>query len=246
MLRPLPFLFLALGAVVGCTASPSDSLDERTREAFTSGMMQALHPGIRRADTGTQVGALTLKITLDRQSVPISCVATQARAEHRLVLPSNVRTTDFQALARLVEAQCWKNIYPLVPPAMVGEEGKTEIVAPMILVLPEELQNPGTPRRQANAQRDYFWQHLLRDQPVNGIGRVSVYYQANAEGKIEGCLVQLYPHPLRSAEFRLDGELQARLINRCTALNLRDLPGFTANQQGQSTLDYAPWRVGQP
>lgn len=245
MLKSIPILCL-VAALAGCHNRTAQPVDEQARQAFTRDMMQVLQRGIRQADTGAQVGAVSLKITLDRHSAPIGCEATRARAKHRLLLPSDVSTTDFQALARLVEAQCWKNIYPLVPPTMVDDDGMTEIVAPMILMLPKKLQAPGTPRRQANAQRDYFWQHLLRDQQVNSIGRASVYYQANARGKVEGCLVRLYPHPMRMAEFRLDGELQARLNNRCMALDLRDLPGFVADQQGYTALDYAPWRVGQP
>lgn len=169
VLKSIPILWL-VAALAGCHNRTAQPVDEQARQAFTRDMMQVLQRGIRHADTGAQVGAVSLKITLDRQSAPIGCEATRARAKHRLLLPSDVPTTDFQALARLVEAQCWKNIYPLVPPTMVDDDGITEIVVPMILMLPKELQAPGTPRRQANAQRDYFWQHLLRDQQVNSIG----------------------------------------------------------------------------
>ena len=85
---------------------------------------------------------------------------------------------------------------------------------------------------------------------MTSIGRASVYYEANAQGHVEGCLVQLYPHPLRRDAFRLDGNLQAQLNSRCMALDLRKMPGYVTDERGlasgYSEVDYAPWRVGRP
>ncbi|CAM3130629.1 hypothetical protein ACU5P1_14340 [Pseudomonas plecoglossicida] len=118
-----------------------------------------------------------------------------------------------------------------------------EVRAPMVVVL------PAAPR-SVTAQQQYFWEHLLRDQPVTSIGRAAVHYQGNAQGKVEGCLVQLFPHPLRQDAFRLDGNLQAQLNSRCMALDLSKMPGFAYDEQGvasgYSEVDYAPWRVGRP
>ncbi|MNE62210.1 hypothetical protein D3C80_1574790 [compost metagenome] len=75
-----------------------------------------------------------------------------------------------------------------------------------------------------------------------------MFYQANTQGKVDGCLVQLSPNPLREDAFRLDGNLQAQLNSRCMKLDLSKMPGFSSNEQGKaegySEVDYAPWMVG--
>lgn len=242
-------LAVALLALTACHAAPPRAGDP-SEQTFKAGMIEALHRSIREADTGRQVGAVSLHVMLDRRSAPIECKASRAPAKYQNQMPSDVPRSDFLALASLVESQCRRAIYPLAPANMLSDEGIVDVIAPMMLMLPWEAQAPGTPGRQANARRDYFWNNLLRDQPVSSIGRVSVYWRADAEGRVDGCLVQLRPHPLRAAEFRLDGDFQARLNGRCMALDLSDLPYFSVEHQGfaegYSELDYAPWRVGQP
>lgn len=242
-------LAVALLALTACHAAPPRAVDP-AEQTFKAGMIEALHRSIQQADTGKQIGAVLLHVVLDRRSAPLECKATRAPAKYQSKMPPDVPHSDFQALASLVETQCRRAIYPLAPANAQSTEGVVDVIAPLMLMLPSEAQATSTPRRQANARRDYFWKHLLRDQPISSIGTASVYWRANAEGQVDGCLVQLHPHPLRAAEFRLDGDFQARLSNRCMALNLSDLPYFSVDQQGfaegYSELDYAPWRVGQP
>lgn len=247
MLKALSASLLTL-ALVGCKARAIPEADPQVMKTFTHEMQQAVTQAIATADTGQQIGVVKLRVTLDEHSAPIACKAVRARDREGL-LPADIPRTPFKALAKVVEEQCWKTIYPAVPAALYEEDRSVEVVAPLIVMLPAAAQAPGTARRQANAQRAFFWQHLLRDQPVNSIGRVSVYYQANAQGKVEDCLVQIYPHPLRPDDFRLDGKLQAQLNSRCQALDLSQLPGFSADMhgvaKGYSELEYAPWRVGR-
>lgn len=240
----------ALITLTGCQSKPAPEVDEQARQTFVTDMQRTLMHSMATADTGEQIGAVLLDVTLDRQSAPTRCKAVRAPVKYRMGLPTDVVPTDIIALTRLVEAQCWKTIYPVVPEAMRDEDGTVDVRAPLYIVLPHADQAPGTLRRKAYAQRDFFWQHLLRDQPVTSIGKATLYYQANAQGKVEGCLVQLYPHPLRTDAFRLDGNLQAQLNSRCMALDLSKLPGFEVDAQGLATgyteMDYAPWRVNRP
>jgi len=240
----------ALIALAGCQNRPASEVDKQARRTFVSDMQQALKLGIATADTGKQVGVVMLDVKLDQDSAPISCKASKAPAKYETVLPADLLRSDFKSLASMVEAQCWKTIYPVVPKSLREKNGTVEVRAPLFVVLPAFAQAPDTARRQANAQREFFWQHLFRDQPVNSIGRASVYYEADAQGKVQGCLVQIYPHPQRPDDFRLDGKLQAQLNNRCMALDLSSLPGLQADVQGMakgySELEYAPWKVGRP
>lgn len=243
------FLAAAVFLLSGCQSHVPAKVDPQTWKTFVSDMQQALKLGIATADTDEQVGVVMLTVKLDQHAAPTRCKASKAPIGLEMQLPAEVKRSDFKALASMVEAQCWKTIYPVVPEGMREEDGTVEVRAPIFVLLPAAAQAPGTPRRQVNAQREYFWQHLLRDQPVNSIGRVSVYYQANAQGKVEECLVQIYPHPLRPNDFRLDGKLQAQLNNHCLAMDLSRLPGFSPDMhgvaKGYSELEYAPWRVGR-
>ncbi|MGJ7547527.1 hypothetical protein [Pseudomonas alloputida] len=239
----------ALLLLPGCQSRVTAEVDPQAQQTFISDMQQALKLGIATADTDEQVGVVMLTVILDRHSSPTSCKASKAPIKYEMQLPADVKRSDYKALASMVEAQCWKTIYPVAPEGMREVDGTLEVRAPMFVLLPAAAQASGTPRRQVIAQREYFWQHLLRDQPVNSIGRVSVFYQANAQGKVEDCLVQIYPHPLRPNDFRLDGKLQAQLNSRCLAMDLSRLPGFSPDMhgvaKGYSELEYAPWRVGR-
>ncbi|MFJ2983528.1 MULTISPECIES: hypothetical protein [unclassified Pseudomonas] len=248
-LPPIVFA-IAVNTLAGCQSSPSPEVDEKARRTFISDMQRTLTQSMASADTDEQIGVVMLEVKLTRQSVPVRCKAVKPPVKYQMALPADVTPTDFKALASLVEAQCWKTIYPRVPAQTLEADGTVDVHAPLYIVLPQAAQAPDTLRRKAYAQRDFFWQHLLRDQPVTSIGKALLYYQANAQGKVVGCLVQLYPHPLRTDAFRLDGNLQAQLNSRCMALDLSKLPGFEADAQGLATgyteMDYAPWRVNRP
>lgn len=48
--------------------------------------------------------------------------------------------------------------------------------------------------------------------------------------------MQIYPHPNRPDDFRLDGKLQAEVNSRCMALDLSKLPGFSADEHGRAKV----------
>lgn len=250
MFRTLSPAFIAatLFALTGCQHQPASEVETQTRQTFISDMQQALKLSIATADTGKHVGVVMLDVTLDQSSAPVSCKASKAPLRYETQMPVELIRSDFKSLASVVEAQCWKTIYPVVPKPLREENGTAEIRAPLFVMLPAATQALDTARRRGNAQREFFWQHLFGDQPVDSIGRASVYYEASAQGKVQGCLVQIYPHPLRPDAFRLDGELQAQLNNRCMTLDLISLPGFKPDidglAKGYSELEYAPWKVG--
>ena len=239
----------ALIALAGCQSRPASEADKQARQTFVSDMQQALKLGIATADTDKQIGVVMLDVKLDQHSAPVSCKASKAPIKYETVLPADLPRSDFKALASVVEAQCWKTIYPVVPKSLRDEDGTVEVRTPLFVVLPAAAQAPETARRKANAQREFFWQRLFRDLPVDSIGRASLYYDANAQGKVQGCLVQIYPHPNRPDDFRLDGKLQAEVNSRCMALDLSKLPGFSADEHGRakgySEMEYAPWKVGR-
>lgn len=249
--RPLSpaLVVVTLIALTGCQSRPASEADTLALQTFTRDMQQALKLGIATADTGEQIGVVMLDVKLAPNSAPLSCKAGKAPMNNQMLLPANLIRSDFKALASMVEAQCWKTIYPVVPKPLREDDGTAQVRAPVVVLLPAAAQAPGTARRRANAQREFFWQQLFRDQPVTSIGRASVYYEADAQGKVQGCLVQIYPHPQRPDDFRLDGQLQAQLNSRCLTLDLSRLPGFSTDEQGKvqgySELEYAPWKVGR-
>ncbi|WDY56022.1 hypothetical protein [Pseudomonas sp. PSKL.D1] len=247
MPRLLPFTLLAtLAALAGCQQRSQPAVDEQAFKTFTNDMQRALYHSITTADTDEHLGVVLLTLKLDRTFAPVACKARRAPLKYEQQLPAGFVASNYEALNQFVETQCWKTVYPEAPAQLFDEDGTLTVVAPIYLMLPGETQSLQTERGQYNARKQFLWQHLLRDQPVNSIGMAMVNYQANAQGKVDGCLVQLYPHPLRKDAFRLEGELQARLTQRCMALDLSQMPGFATGGQGDSVLDYAPWRVGRP
>ncbi|MNO75807.1 hypothetical protein D3C76_668690 [compost metagenome] len=247
----LALLTTAFVALMGCKCriAAASQLDAQALKVFTSEMQQTLQRSVALADTGEQIGVVLLVVNLNRQSAPTRCQVKKAPLKYDALLPYDEKPSNYQALASLVESLCWTTIYPTVPDGLYDQHGNVAVQAPIIVALPRASQASGTPRRRANAQRQFFWEHLLRDQSVSSIGTASVFYEANALGKVDGCLVQLSPYPLRTDAFRLDGHLQAELNNRCMQLDLSRMPGFVADEHGRakgsSVVDYAPWKVGR-
>lgn len=247
---PKLLVLIALSSLAGCQTRAALESQPPTNERFMREMQYALAQSIASASTGKQVGVVSLKVILDRNAAPIACKARRPLPSAELLLPSDVSRSNFQALASMVEAQCWKTVYPIAPEAMYGERGYLEVVAPLAVHLPAALYAPGAEQWQYNAKRAYFWQHLFGDESLTSVGKATVYYQTDAQGKVTGCLVQMAEHPLRTGDFRLDGALQSRLAQRCMAMDLRPMPGFAADVQGIARgsvrLDYAPWLSARP
>jgi len=125
VLRPLSpaIVAAALIALAGCQNRPASEEDKQARKAFVSDMQHVLKLGIATADTGKQVGVVMLNVKLDQHSAPISCKTSKAPMKYERALPADLVRSDFNALANMVEAQCWKTIYPVVPKSMRDEDG---------------------------------------------------------------------------------------------------------------------------
>ncbi|MBP2262966.1 hypothetical protein [Pseudomonas sp. BP8] len=257
VLKKHSFALLSLLALAGCQSPSSTStetpepVDPQVMQQFMTDMQQTLQSNIANAVRGTLVGAVQLHISLNQANEPVACAAKVPGPKLANLLPASAQRSDFKRLATAVEAQCWKTIYPAAPAAAREKDGTVEIVAPLILMPasnPQQSVNSAWSVRQE--QREFFWQQLLREQPVDSIGVAVIRYQADALGKVQGCMVELRPSAVRADAFRMDGGLQARLSSACMALNLQRMPGFALDPQGKiegfSLVEYAPWKVGRP
>ncbi|CAM4115126.1 hypothetical protein CCOS865_03609 [Pseudomonas reidholzensis] len=255
-LRPLPIALLCLLTLAGCkTSEPAatdtaEAIDPKVMQQFVGDMQKTLQTNIANAVRGTLVGAVKLSIKLDQTYAPVACKAQEPGPKLASLLPADANRSDFKSLAAAVEAQCWKTVYPPVPAGAYDEDGTVEIVAPLIL-MPSANQQPPNPAWVARQQqREFFWQQLLREQPVDSIGVAIIRYQANSQGKVQGCLIELRPSAARADAFRMDGGLQSRLSSACMALDLQRMPGFAPDPQGKmegfALVEYAPWKVGRP
>ncbi|MGE7990661.1 hypothetical protein ACQKPE_06360 [Pseudomonas sp. NPDC089554] len=247
--RPLKLgLALSAALLAACQGIRPAPADPQLVQAWQGQILNMLQRDMLAASGGSMVGAINLNITLDRLGRPIACSTQRAKHSFAQAISPDALLTDRKVLARAVEAQCWRSVYPLPPDALF--EGDTlEVVAPLILMKPPYVSENEQARRQAAARQAFFWTALMREEPVASIGLAEIRYQTNPTGKVTGCLVTLNPHPLRRDAFRLDGELQARLTQRCNGLDLQQLPGFAPSTpgglEGYTRVEYAPWKVGR-
>lgn len=241
-------LALSAALLAACQGTRPTPPDPQLVQAWQGQIMATLHRDMLAATGGSMVGAINLKVTLDRLGRPLACSTHRAKHSFAQAIPPNEPLTDRKVLARVVEAQCWKSILPL-PPEALYEGDTVEIVAPLIFMKPPYVGENEQARRQAVARQVFFWKALVRDEPVASTGIAEIRYQATPAGKVSGCLVTLNPHPLRRDAFQLDGNLQARLTQRCHDLDLQQLPGLAssapAGLEGYSRVEYAPWKVGR-
>ncbi|BFO04685.1 hypothetical protein KNHN1_30630 [Pseudomonas guariconensis] len=233
---------LSLAACQASTVTPAE-------KPFIEAMQSVLANDVTTATQGKLSGAVDLKVTLDRQSRPVACSTQPGKPEYAAKLPAEVVRSAYPVLARAVERQCWKTIYPLVPSELYGGEETVQITAPIVIVAPWPTLASDHPWRIHEARKAFFWQQLMREQPVDSVGQAVIRYQADAQGKVTGCLVDLAPVPQRTDAFRLDGQLQADLSRRCMQLDLRDMPSFMLEAQApaenHTVVEYAPWKVGR-
>ncbi|HKS11805.1 MAG TPA: hypothetical protein VJS90_02085 [Pseudomonas sp.] len=256
--RALPLLsgLLALSMLPGCqTNNPASTPDAETRAAqaqakttFVRQFQQVLIHDLAAANRDGLSGSLSLMVTLDRQNRPVACEVQRTRPSLLKNLPQGQSAFYPQALSDLVVEQCWKGIYPRVPAHMIGDDKTIDVLAPLF-VLPQGPEGMSAGWRTDNARRDFFWQQLMREQPVDSIGVASVIYRGDAQGKVLDCVANLHPNPLRPDAYKVNGTLQETLSTRCKALDLRAMPGFEPDAQGMVLgsvlVEYAPWKVGR-
>lgn len=251
----LPVILLGVLALSACKTSGVvgnnvDKVDDKVMQQFTADVQHNLQLNILSASRGKLVGAARLHVTLNKRSEPVACKVTAAAPKHSAMLPADVVRSDFATLANVIEAQCWMTVYPKVPEPLFSEDDSVEMVAPVIVMLPAHWKNAHASWDLRQQQRQYFWHQLMRTQPVDSIGTAVIRYQANAQGKVQGCLIDLQPTRLRTDAFRLDSALQARLNSACLGLDLQAMPGFAPDPHGRvegyALVEYAPWKVGRP
>lgn len=258
-------LSLSLAGAYGLTGCQSASTDKpapaksataqsATEKAAYDKFLAEFQPAVVRHLLATNrqgaVGAKNLRIKFDRTNEMLSCAAESAKAPWVLSSPSMSQRRDSGSLARLVNQECWKIIYPVIPDHFFGPDGTADIVVPLIFgPVPVAAAASQRQRLQYQAQSDYFWQQLLVNRAVDSIGIAGFRFQANTQGQVEGCLVSLDPAPVRRDAFKFDNALQEQLTRQCKTLDLRQMPGFLPDEngrvQGYVEVAYAPGKVGR-
>jgi hypothetical protein len=229
-------------SLAGCQTTPPPSKSTPSvKDVFTQDMQRVLIPQLLAANVQNLSGTLDLRIILNRASEPVACEARKSRH------PSAIGFPRPQALSELAVRQCWNMIYPKVPEAFFGADGTAEIHAPLVFSATEYPNDVGHQQRlQYAARSQYFWDRVFASQPPNSIGVAGFRYQADADGKVKGCLVSLEPSRMRPDAFKFDTQLQQRLTGRCNALDLKQMPGFATDEAGVARglvgVEYAPWK----
>jgi len=241
--KKLPLALLAFALLGGCAQMPSNpKVDPQVMLHFQQTFSAAIYRSISARVQEQTSGAVSLRIIADRQGRALSCEARPAKPELLERLPAEVPRSDPATFARQMEQYCLQGIYPTAPEALYDDKGHVELVAPVQVVFPDR---GFAGWRLVNAQRRYFGEHLLKDEQAGSIGTLIVRYQRDASG----CLVDLRPHPLRPAEFKLDGALLGRLNTACMGLDLHQVPGIDQLDEkkpvGVVSMEYAPWTVGR-
>jgi hypothetical protein len=234
-------LVLACLLLAGC-GSRTAGLTPRP-VVFVEQMSATLMRELLLANQAQLSGRVSLAVTLDHRGAPLSCKARSVPDEHgpsgRLVAPP--------ALLELVRQQCQHGVFPRPPQAMLDSRRQVQLVAP--LIFPARPASPGAYseylKHQAPRQA-YAWKQLLGGETPRSVGSAFFWYEGDASGKVNRCLVQLMPGITAPRFFQRDTALAARLQERCLALDLRQLPGFALDHQGVAQghlqLDYAPWK----
>lgn len=239
-------LFMLAGCAHVSRPTPAE-VDPKAMQEYTTTMQRVLRNSLAQNLQEETVGALKLQVSYNRQGQPLTCKVAHAAVHAERDLPAELTRTRWDVLQRNVERQCWNTLYPKAPEALYDDKGIIEVVAPLVVVL------PGPPHAQwqaGNAQRAFFWQHLVSKEKVDSFGVAMIRYRADAQGKPLGCLVYLTPSPARPDGFKLDTELQNRLGSQCMKLDLSQLPETTLNEhqqvEGLITVEYAPWKRPRP
>lgn len=228
-------------------AQPELSPEQAAYGHFLTQFQTMVRQQMLAANKDRAVGARKLVITFDRRNAILSCHAASAKAPLVSAMPTAKTRRDVERLGTLIDRECWKVIYPLVPEHFFNEQGTVEIVAPMIF--PPTHAERQEARVLRRAQSDFFWQQLMIDRPVDSIGRATFRVQADALGNVQNCLVSLEPVHVRRDAFKLDSAWQTLLAQQCKELKLQDMPGFTQQEQwrayGTVAVEYAPSKVGR-
>lgn len=250
----LPVAVIGVMALTACQAAhtpqsppPTPSPEQAAYRHFLTQFQTMVGEQMLGANKERAVGARKLVITFDRSNAILSCHAASAKAPLVSAMPTAKERRDAERLGTLIDRECWKVIYPLVPEHFFNEQGTVELVAPMIF--PPTHAERQEARVLRRAQSDFFWQQLMIDRPVDSVGRATFRVQADALGNVQNCLVSLEPVHVRRDAFKLDNPWQTLLTQQCKRLKLQHMPGFTQNEDWRTyatvVVEYAPWKVGR-
>lgn len=245
-----PLVLLAGLALAGCqgghgvaqpVAGPVAQAQPSPQAMFVRDMQRVIAPQMLAANINNLSGTVDLWVTLNRANEPTACEVRKSRQPSAAGLPRP------KALSALVARQCWNIVYPKVPVALFGSKDSVQVVAPLIFYASAaSLSEPHLLRLQYAAQSQFFWDQVFAGQPLDSIGVAGFRYQADASGKVHGCLVSLEPGLVRPDAFKFDTALQQRLTSRCNALDLKQMPGFATDEAGVARglvgVEYAPWK----
>lgn len=243
--------------LMGCQARPTpppSAADLEAADLFMRHAQAILTHDMAQANVRNLSGVLRLKIRLAADNSTIGCelLPVDRVRDAPLLLAANRTGTSASppALKRLVIDQCWKSVYPVVPTALRDANGPLEIIAPLVM---QPIVRTEADRARAYARgalQTLMRQQVLAGERVDSIGRASLLYRTDADGTIEACVVNLTPLAARPDAFRPDADLQARLMRRCTGLDLKPVPDLPRDEDGRVAgtvqLDYAPWSVDRP
>lgn len=250
-------LFTTALLVGGCQSRPNpppSAADLAAADLFTRHTQTILMRDMAHANVRNLPGVVRLKIRLAADNSTTGCdlQPVDRVRDASLLLAANRtgKSASSAALRRVVLDQCWKSVYPLVPPALREADGTVEIVAPLVMLPASWTAADNASARTRGALHTFVRQRVLVGERVDSIGQVSLLYRTDARGTVEACVVNLTPLAARPDAFRPDADLQARLARRCTGLDLSQVPDLARDDDGRIAgtvqLDYAPWSVGRP
>ncbi|MCV4271246.1 hypothetical protein OH710_01205 [Pseudomonas capsici] len=231
--------------IAGCQSQTGSRSPEELKrlEAFSTDFRNALATNAWLASPELLDGDVRLRVKINRRNEVVFC-ETEPYSQTAL-------SSVYPRLSALVKDVCWNTLFPVVPSELYDPDGTADIIAPLVFSSgqdTEELRLKRMGRTIRYAQSRFFWEQTLRKQPPSSIGYADFRYVANAQGEVQGCLVNLRASRQRPEAFELDGDLQARLSAQCKQMNLRQLPGFMVNPQGMAEgivrVEYMPWKGG--
>lgn len=250
-------LLCATPLLSGCQSRPKpppSAADLAAADLFTRQTQAILMRDMAHANARNLPGVVRLKIRLAADNSTTGCglQPVDRVRDASLLLAANRtgKSASSAALRRVVLDQCWKSVYPRVPPALREADGTVEIVAPLVMMSANWTEADKANARTRHALHTFVRQQVLVGERVDSIGQASLLYRTDAHGSVEACVVNLTPLAARPDAFRPDADLQARLVRRCTGLDLSQVPGLARDDDGRIAgavqLDYAPWSVGRP
>lgn len=224
----------------------AQALEARKSLEFSAAISEVLRRDIMAANPQGLTGAVELRIKLNRQNEVLDCTVRPGRGadtSQALATPT---------LLRLARQVCWNTLFPVAAPEAFGDEDGIKAIAdlefPRFSQLSSREQQAYRLRSSRYQQSRFFWEQAVAGPGIDSIGVARFHYSANAQGRVEECLVNLERSALRPAAFKADIALRQRLTQRCLQLDLRQMPDFLSQPGGQSRgevlVEYMPWRGG--